>query len=64
MTNLNFSTEIPTIGEAKITSPLKRNTRKGDCAKKFVSDDARIIVDVQMNNLKTSLKKNLSFDQA
>lgn len=64
MTNLNFNTEIPTLGEAKITSPLKRHTKKGDSAKKFVSDDARVIADVQMDNLKTPLKKNLSFEQA
>ena len=64
MTSLNFNTEIPTIGEAKIESPLKRHVKKGDPAKKFVSDDSRIIADVQMDNLKTSLKKNISFDQA
>ena len=64
MTDLNFNTEIPTLGEAKITSPLKRHTKKENSAKKFVSDDARIIADVQMDNLKTPLKKNLSFDQA
>ncbi len=64
MTNLNFNTEIPTIGEAKIESPLKRKIKKGEPAKKFVSDNARIIADVQINNLKTSLKENLSFDQA
>ena len=64
MTDLNFNTEIPTLGEAKITSPLKRHTKKKNSAKKFVSDDARIIADVQMENLKTPLKKKLSFDQA
>ena len=64
MTNLNFNTAIPTIGEAKIDSPLKRRTKKGEPAKKFVSDDSRIIVDVQMDNLKTPLKKNLNFEQA
>ncbi|MCD4677142.1 MAG: ATP-dependent 6-phosphofructokinase [Desulfobacula sp.] len=64
MKNFDFNTDIPTLGEAKITSPLKRNTKPGEPEKRFVSDEARIIVDVQMNRLKASLKKNLSFDQA
>ena len=62
MTNLN--TQIPTLGEAKILSPLKTHTKKGDPEKRFVPDDAKIIVDVQMDNLKTPLKKNICFDQA
>ncbi|MCK5165013.1 MAG: ATP-dependent 6-phosphofructokinase [Desulfobacula sp.] len=64
MKNFDFNTDIPILGEAKITSPLKRNTKPGEPEKRFVSDEARIIVDVQMNRLKASLKKNLSFDQA
>ncbi len=64
MTKLNFSTQIQTLGEAKITSPLKSYTKKGEPAKRFVSDDARIIVDVRMDKLQTPLKKNISFDQA
>ncbi|MEN8212405.1 MAG: ATP-dependent 6-phosphofructokinase, partial [Thermodesulfobacteriota bacterium] len=64
MTNMHFNTAIPTIGEAKIESPLKRRIKKEEPVKKFVSDDSRIIVDVQMDNLKTPLKKNLSFEQA
>ncbi|MCK4767870.1 MAG: ATP-dependent 6-phosphofructokinase [Desulfobacula sp.] len=64
MKTKNFSADIPTLGEAKIISPLKYHTKPGEPVKRFVSDDARIIVDVQMNRLKASLKKNLSFDQA
>ena len=61
---IDFDTQIPKLGEAKIVSPLKTHIKKGDPAKRFVSDDAKIIVDVQMENIQTPLKKNLSFDQA
>lgn len=64
MTKLNFSTQIPILGQAKITSPLKSHTKKGEPEKRFVSDDARVIVDVRMDKLQTPLKKNISFDQA
>ncbi|MCP4670373.1 MAG: ATP-dependent 6-phosphofructokinase [Desulfobacula sp.] len=64
MTNLNFNTEIPTLGQAKITSPLINHIKEGEPEKRFVSDDARVIVDVKMKNLKTPLQKNISFDQA
>lgn len=64
MKNINFCTDIPTLGEAKITSPLKLNTKPGEPEKRFVSDEARIIVDVLMNSLKPKLKENISFEQA
>ena len=64
MTGLKFDTQIPTIGEAKITSPLKQQTRKGEPSKKFVSDGSRVIVNVQMDNLNASLKENINFDPA
>ncbi len=64
MKNFNFCTDIPTLGEAKIISPLKQHTKPGEPEKRFVSDDARVIVDVQINRLETNLKKNSSFDQA
>ncbi len=64
MTNLNFNTTIPILGEAKIISPLKGHRKEGEPEKRFVSDDARIIVDLHMENLKTPLEKNISFDQA
>jgi 6-phosphofructokinase 1 len=59
-----FSTDIPTLGKAKIISPLKRHIKPGEPERRFVSDEARIMVDVQMDCLDTNLKKNLSFDQA
>ncbi len=67
MKNFTFKTQIPTLGEAKISSPLKKNTKPGEPAKRFVSDDARIIVDVQMDRLEPRRKKKqkiISFDQA
>lgn len=64
MKNFNFCTDIPTLGEAKIISPLKQHTKPGEPEKRFVSDDARVIVDVQINRLETNLKENSSFDQA
>ena len=64
MKNLDFKTDIPTLGEAKITSPLKRRTNTKEFVKKFVSDEARIIVDVQMNHIGTNHDNIKSFDQA
>lgn len=64
MKTKDFGTEIPTLGEAKIISPLKRNTKPEEPVKRFVSDEARIIVDVQMDHLKASQNKINSFDQA
>ena len=67
MEHIDFCTDIPTLGEAKITSPLARRTKPGEPGKRFVSDDDRIIVDVQMNHLdanRKQKKKIISFDQA
>ncbi len=67
MRTYDFSTDIPTLGEAKITSPLKRHTTPGEPEKRFVSDEARIVVDVQLDKLQTYFekkKKIISFDQA
>ncbi len=67
MKDFDFSTEIPTLGKAKITSPLKRHVKPGEPDKRFVSDEARITVDVQvdrMSNAFNKKKKIISFDQA
>ncbi|WP_299980587.1 ATP-dependent 6-phosphofructokinase [Desulfobacula sp.] len=67
MKTQNFNTDIPTLGEAKIISPLKNHTKSGEPVKRFVSDEARIIVDVQMDHLVASRKKKkkiIGFDQA
>ena len=60
----DFSTDIPTLGEAKIISPLKHNTKPEEPVKRFVSDKARIIVDIQMDHLSTNQNKIISFDPA
>jgi len=67
MNEYDFNTDIPTLGEAKILSPLKRRIKPGEREKLFVSDKERIIVDVQLDHLEESYqkeKKIVSFDQA
>lgn len=64
MKSFDFCTDIPILGPAKIPSPLKRHIKPGEPEKIFVSDKAKIIVDVQMDRLDLHLKKNISFDQA
>jgi len=64
MTKSNFNTEIPTLGPAKINSPLNRLTKSGEPVRRFVSDKSRIIVDVRMDHLQSDKKKIISFDQA
>ncbi|OGR21171.1 MAG: diphosphate--fructose-6-phosphate 1-phosphotransferase [Desulfobacula sp. RIFOXYA12_FULL_46_16] len=67
MNEFDFDTDIPTLGEAKILSPLKRRIKPGEREKLFVSDKERIVVDVQLDHLEESYqngKKIISFDQA
>jgi len=64
MKNFDFNTDIPTLGEAKIISPLRRKTKTGEPDKLFVSDTARIIVDVQMDRLMMKQDDIKSFDPA
>lgn len=64
MTTPDFKTNIPILGKSKIISPLKRHIKKDEPDKRFVSDEERIIVDVQMDRLKTDVKQNSSFEQA
>lgn len=67
MKEFDFSTDIPTLGQAKIISPLKRHIKPGEPEKRFVSDDQRVIVDVQLDHLaavQKGKKKTISFDQA
>jgi 6-phosphofructokinase 1 len=65
--NFNFNTDIPTLGEAKIGSPLMRHIKAGRSEKLFVRDEERILVDVQLDKIEDDLENNrqiLSFDQA
>lgn len=64
MKNFDFNTDIPTLGKAKITSPLQRHTKSGKPVKRFVSDKARIIVDVQSDHIASNKNNIISFDQA
>ncbi|HKK90074.1 MAG TPA: ATP-dependent 6-phosphofructokinase [Desulfobacteraceae bacterium] len=63
---MNITTDIETLGEAKITSPL---CSQPDCGqeKRFISDRDRVLVDVQTKNIETLLSENKAlpgFDQA
>ena len=67
MNEFDFNTDIPTLGEAKIISPLKRRIKPGEREKLFVSDKERIVVDVQLDHLEENYQKGekiVSFDQA
>ncbi|WP_457552013.1 ATP-dependent 6-phosphofructokinase [Desulfobacula sp.] len=64
MKTFDFSTDIPILGKAKITSPLNRHTKSGEPVKRFVSDKSRIIVDVQIDHLNPNHAEILSFEQA
>ncbi len=46
MTDQTFSTEISTLGPAKIASPMKQQSRRNSSMKHFISDDARVLADM------------------
>jgi 6-phosphofructokinase 1 len=66
MKTYDFSTDIAVLGEAKIDSPLKgQSVSKGNDSR-FISDDARITVDVQIEYLEDFIAQKkglLSFEQ-
>jgi 6-phosphofructokinase 1 len=56
---MNFNsieTNIPTLGEAKIFSPIKKRNR-GKQLKNFIPDDDRIIVNLKLSEITSMLKK-------
>ncbi len=56
---MNFNsidTNIPTLGEAKIPSPIKKRNR-GKQLKNFISDDDRIIVNLKLSDITSMIKK-------
>ena len=56
---MNFNsieTNIPTLGEAKISSPIKKHSW-GKQLKNFISDDDRIIVDLKLSDITSMIKK-------
>ncbi len=63
-----LNTDILTLGEAKIVSPLKRHIKPGEPQKRFVSDTSRIVADVHMSQISAGKKAikipAVSFEQA
>jgi 6-phosphofructokinase 1 len=62
----DFNTKISVLGEAKIDSPLKSHGIPGEGGTRFISDDSRITVDVQVETMKGFIKNNQplpSFEQ-
>jgi len=55
MNTESIDTDIPTLGEAKISSPLQRPDRRVP-DRYFVSDGDRVSVDVNLNNLNRMIK--------
>lgn len=54
----DFSTKISVLGEAKITSPLKSHGIPGEGGTRFISDEDRIAVDVQVKTIEGVLGEN------
>lgn len=55
----DIATEIPTLGKAKIPSPIKKKATGAD-AISFVSDGDRIVIDVNESRLKNRVKNKKS----
>jgi 6-phosphofructokinase 1 len=67
MKTQDICTEIPVLGKANIASPIIRADRSGKGKKCFISDESRIIVDVQTEYIESTIaagRKLLSFEQA
>jgi len=59
-------TDISTLGEAKILSPLGTKA-KGGYTERFVRDDNRVLIDVNLNRIQAAIKEGIelpSFEQA
>jgi len=54
----DFNTSISVLGEAKISSPLKNHDVTGEGGTRFISDNSRITVDVQVETINDFYKKN------
>ncbi len=66
MTTNGFNTSVRVLGEAKISSPLKSHNISGEGGTRFISDDSRITVDVQVETIEDYTDKKLvlpSFEQ-
>ncbi|MDY0219680.1 MAG: ATP-dependent 6-phosphofructokinase [Desulfobacterium sp.] len=59
-------TRIETLGEAKVLSPLGKDT-KGSYTERFVRDQDRVLIDVDLDKIKNTIKNNIeppSFEKA
>ena len=54
----DFSTKISVLGESKIISPLKSHGIPGEGGTRFISDEDRIAVDVQVKTIEGLLGEN------
>jgi 6-phosphofructokinase 1 len=54
-----IETRIPTIGEAKIPSPVKRKAYDS-APVSFVSDDERVLIDVDLNSVCETVRKGIT----
>ena len=51
-----IDTTIPALGERKIPSPLK-SREGGQAFQRYVSDDKKVVIDVDLDNLLKTIKK-------
>ena len=58
MNTNDFNTKISVLGEARIASPLKGHGVPGNSSTRFISDDSRITVDVEIENIEEFIAKN------
>lgn len=61
-----ITTRIETLGEAKVLSPLGKDS-KGSYTERFVRDEDRVLIDVNLDKIKNDIKNDIeppSFEQA
>ncbi|MDY0376704.1 MAG: ATP-dependent 6-phosphofructokinase [Desulfobacterium sp.] len=61
-----ITTRIETLGEAKVLSPLGKDT-KGSYMERFVQDQDRVLIDVDLEKIKNAIKNGIeppSFEKA
>ncbi|MDP2647132.1 MAG: ATP-dependent 6-phosphofructokinase [Desulfobacterales bacterium] len=57
MNHDRIDTAIPVLGDAKIPSPIQRE-RQGEIPSCFISDSESVLIDVDLNRLKSQLEQN------
>ncbi|ACN15311.1 ABC-type branched-chain amino acid transporter, periplasmic substrate-binding protein [Desulforapulum autotrophicum HRM2] len=66
MKEKTITTKIETLGEAKVLSPLAAKAQ-GGYTERFVKDEDRVLIDVNLNKIKDTIKNNVeppSFEKA